>query len=87
MSYQIKLKEKNDLIEILESYAVEMMEKQEDLFSSRVQPSPGHPFFDSGGWKEVTDKYAEENKQLRDHIARLKGKCQCVETSSSALAP
>ena len=37
MSYQTELKEKDDLIEILKSRDMEMMEKQGDLFSSRAQ--------------------------------------------------
>ena len=87
VSYSTKLKEKDDLIEILESHVMEMMEKEEDLFSSRAQPGPSHSFSNSGNWKEVADKYAEEKKQLKDQIIRLVGKCQCVERSSSALAP
>ena len=47
MSYSIKLKEKDDLIDILEIHAVEMMEKKEDLFSSRVQPGLDHSFSNS----------------------------------------
>ena len=38
VSYSIELKEKDSLIEILESHTMEMMEKQGDLFPSRVQP-------------------------------------------------
>ena len=64
-SYRADLKEKYDLIEILESRAVEMMEKQEDLFSFRAYPRPSFSLFESGGWKEVTDRYAEENNQLK----------------------
>ena len=36
VSYSTELKEKDDFIEILESRVVEMMEKKEDLFSSRI---------------------------------------------------
>ena len=71
MSYSTKLKEKEDLIEILESHVMEMMEKEEDLFSSRAQPGPSCSSSDSGGWKEVANRYAEENKQLKAQIARL----------------
>ena len=87
MSYQTELKEKDDLIEIIESRFMEMMERQEDLFSSRARYGPSCSLLDSGDWKEVTDRYAEENKQLKAQIARLRGKCRCVEISSSTLAP
>ena len=86
MSYQADLKEKDDLIDILESCVVEMMNKQEDLFSSSTQSGLSHSLPNSDDWKMVADKYAEENKQLKAHIARLEGKCQCVERSSFALA-
>ena len=36
-SYRVDLKEKDDLIEILESRAVESMERQGDLFSPKPQ--------------------------------------------------
>ena len=55
VSYRVGLKEKDDLIEILESRDVEMMERQGDLYSSRAQSGPSD-------WKKVTDRYAEENK-------------------------
>ena len=38
LSYQEDWKEKDDLIEILKSRAVEMKEKQEDLFSPGSSP-------------------------------------------------
>ena len=72
------------MIRILESRAMEMMERKKDLFSSRVDSDPSHPFSDSDGWKEVVDRCAEENKQLKAQIERLVGKRQCVERSSSA---
>ena len=56
------MKEKDDLIEILESHVVEMMEKQENLFSPRAQSGLSHSLPDSGDWKVVADKYVEENK-------------------------
>ena len=62
MSYAIELKDKDDLIEIIENRVVEMMEKQEDLFSSRAQPGPSCSLSNSGGWKEVTVRYVEHNK-------------------------
>ena len=79
MSYQTKLKEKDDLIEILESRAMEMMEKKDDLFFSRDHSGPSCSLSDSGSQKEVAGKYAEENKQLKAHIARLTGNRQCME--------
>ena len=36
MSYRAYLKEKDGLIEIIKSCVIEMMERQEDLFSSRA---------------------------------------------------
>ena len=74
ISYWAYLKEKDDFIEILESRSVEMMERQEDLFSSRTPSGPSFSFPDSGDWKEDAAMYAEENKQLKAQIARLTGK-------------
>ena len=71
ISYQEDLKKKGDLIEILESRVVEMMERKEDLFSSRAQSRPSCSLPNSGDWKEVTDRYVEENKRLKAHITRL----------------
>ena len=85
MSYQIELKEKDDLIKILESRLVEMMERKEDLVSSKAKSGLSHSLLDSGDWKEVADRYVEENKQLKAQITRLAGKRQCMERSSSAL--
>ena len=76
VSYRADLKERDDLIEILESHAVE---RQDDLFTSRAQSGPSCSLPDPSDWKEVTDRYAEENKQLKAQIARLTGKRQCVE--------
>ena len=73
------MKEKDDLIEILESRAIETMEKKRYLFSYRALLGIIHPLPDSGDWKGVSDRYAEENKQLKTQIARLTGKRQCVE--------
>ena len=82
VSYSTKLKEKGDFIKILETHAVEMMEKKEDLFSFSTQPGPVENLSPtSSGWKEVVDKYAEENKKLNASIARPKGKRQSVDGS------
>ena len=40
VSYRANLKEKDDLIEILERHVVEMMEKQNGLFSSNIHRCP-----------------------------------------------
>ena len=73
------MKEKDDLIKIIESRVMKMMERQEDLFSSRAQSRLSYSLPNSGDWKGVTDRYAKENKQLKAHIARLTGKRQCVD--------
>ena len=79
VSYRADLKDKDDLIEILESPAIETMERQEDLFSSIAQSGPSFSLPDSGDLKEVANRYAEENKQLKAQIVRLIEKHQCVE--------
>ena len=79
MSYREDLKEKDDLIEILESRAVEMMERKEDLFSSITHSGCSHSLLDSSDWKGVANRYAKENKRLKAQIARFIGKRQCVE--------
>ena len=67
------------MIKILESRVIETMERQEDLFSSRAQSGPSCSLPDFDDWKEVTDRYVEENKQLKAQIARLTSKFHCVE--------
>ena len=62
MSYRADLKEKDDMIEILESRVVEVMERQEDLFSSIAQSGLSYSLSDSSDWKGVADRYAKENK-------------------------
>ena len=61
ISYRAYLKEKDDLLEILESRAVETMERQGDLFSPKPQSYVYYSLPDSGDWKEVSTRYAEEN--------------------------
>ena len=73
------MKEKDYLIEIMESHFIETMERQEDLFSSRAQSGPSCSLPDSSDWKEVANRYVEENKQLKARIVRLIRKRQCVE--------
>ena len=73
------MKEKDDLIEILESRAVEAMERKEDLFSSKPQSDLSYSLPDFDDWEEVANRYAEENHRLKSQIARLTGKHQRVE--------
>ena len=72
-SYKADLKEKDDLIEILESRAVESMERQGDLFSPKPQSDVSCSLPDSGDWKEVATRYAEENQRLKAQITKLTG--------------
>ena len=69
-------KEKDDLIEILESRAVESMERQGDLFSPRPQTGADYSLLASDDWKEVAIGHVEENQRLRAQISRLTGKRQ-----------
>ena len=78
-SYKADLNEKDDLIEILESRAVESMERQGDLFSPKPQSGADYSLCDSDDWKEVATGYAEENQRLKAQIARLTGKRQRTE--------
>ena len=73
------MKEKDDLIEILESRDIETMERQGDLFSSKPQSGASFSLHESGDWKEVATRYAEENQRLKAQIARLTGKRQRIE--------
>ena len=75
-SYKANLKEKDDLIEILESREVESMERKGDLFSPKPQTGVDYSFPDSDDWKEVAIRQVEENHRLRAQIARLTGKLQ-----------
>ena len=79
ISYRADLKEKDDLIEILESRAVETMEKQGDLFSPKPRSDASYSLPDSGDWKEVSTRYVEENHRLKAQISRLTGKRQRIE--------
>ena len=74
-SYRADLKEKDDLIEILESRVVESMQRQGELFSPKPQSGADY----SDDWKEVTTGYAEENQRLKAQISRLTGKHQRIE--------
>jgi hypothetical protein len=67
MKMEQQLKEKDDLIEILEQQAVKKQEEQEDLLLSKV-----HPFHEysnipltSGAWKGIIDKLMVENAKLK----------------------
>ena len=73
------MKEKDDLIEILESRAVETMERQGDLFSPKPQSDASCSPPNSGDCKEVATRYAKENQRLKAQIARITGKCQRIE--------
>ena len=53
------MKEKDDLIEILESRVVEIMERKGDLFSSKPESDASCSLHDSSDWKEVATRYAE----------------------------
>ena len=79
VSYRADLKEKDDLIEILESRAVETMERQGDLFSPKPQSVSSCSLPDSGDWKEVTTRYTEENQRFKAQISRLTGKRQRIK--------
>ena len=68
------MKEKYDLIEILERRAVETMERQGDLFSPKPQSSVDHLLPDSYDWKEVVIRHVEENQGLKAQVARVTGK-------------
>ena len=70
------MKEKDDLIEILESRAVESMERQWDLFSPKPQTGADYSLPTSDDWEEVAIREVEENQRLRAQIARLTGKRQ-----------
>ena len=59
------MKEKDDLIEILESRAVETMERKGGLFSPKPQSDACFSLHDLGDWKEVATRYAEENQRLK----------------------
>ncbi|XP_050878241.1 uncharacterized protein LOC127082062 [Lathyrus oleraceus] len=62
-----QLKEKDDLIHILEQQAVKKQEEQEGLLISKVQPF--HEYSNipptSGAWKGIIDKLMVENAQLK----------------------
>ena len=75
-TYKADLKEKDDLIEILESRAVESMERKQDLFSPKPQTGADYSLPASHDWKEVAIRHVEENQRLRVQIARLTGKRQ-----------
>ena len=62
------------MIEILESQAVESMERQGDLFSHKPQTGVVCLLPDSDVWKEVAIRHGEENQRLRAQISRLTGK-------------
>ena len=92
MFHAVYLKENDDLMEILESRVVEMMEKQEDLFSSSVHPvlsAPVHSHTspESGAWKGYVDRYLLENEQLKEEIRKLKRKRSSEEGPSADLTP
>ncbi|XP_050916653.1 uncharacterized protein LOC127131791 [Lathyrus oleraceus] len=67
MKMEQQLKEKDDLIEILEHQVVKKQEEQEGLLISRVQPF--HEYSNipptSGAWKGIVDKLMIENAQLK----------------------
>ena len=75
-SYREDLKEKDDLIEILESRVIETMERQGDLFSPKPQAGDDCSVPASDDWKEVAIRHVEENQRLRAQISRLTGKHQ-----------
>ena len=79
ISYREYLKEKDDLIEILESRVVEMMKRKGDLLSAKPQSDASCSLPDSGDWKEVATRYTEENHRLKAQISKLTGKCQHAE--------
>ena len=58
ISYRAYLEEKDDLIETLESRAVETMERQGE-FSPKPHSDSSCSLPDSGDWKEVSTRYAE----------------------------
>ena len=65
------MKEKDDLTEILESRAVDSMERQGDLFSPGPQSGADHSLPDSDDWKEIAIRHVEENQRLKAQIVRL----------------
>ena len=67
------------MIEILESRAVDTMERQVDLFSPKPQSEADYSLLDSDDWKEVSTRYMEENQRLKAHIPWLTGKRQRIE--------
>ena len=79
ISYREDLKERDDLIEILESQAVEMMERKGGLFSPKPQSVDSCSLPNSGDWKEVATRYAKENQRLKAQISKFTGKRQCIE--------
>ena len=79
ISYRADLKEKDDLIEILESRVMESIERQGDLFSPKPQTGVVCSRPDSDDWKEVAIRQVEENQRLRAQISRLTGKRQRIE--------
>ena len=65
---QSRLEGERRLIEILESCVVGMMERQVDLFSPKPQSDASCSLHDSGDWKEVAIRYAEENRRLKAQL-------------------
>ncbi|XP_050898392.1 uncharacterized protein LOC127105264 [Lathyrus oleraceus] len=67
MKMEQQLKEKDDLIEILEQQAVKKQEEQEGLLLSKVQPFHEYSSIPptSGAWKGIVDKLMIENAQLK----------------------
>ena len=78
-SYKAGLKEKDDLIEILESREVESMERQGDLFSPKPQTGSDYSLPASDDQKKVTIRHVEENQRLKAQISRLTGKRQRID--------
>ncbi|XP_050908683.1 uncharacterized protein LOC127122385 [Lathyrus oleraceus] len=67
MKMEQQLKEKDDLIEILEPQVVKKHEEQECLLLSKVQPFLEYSSIPptSGAWKGIVDKLMIENAQLK----------------------
>ncbi|XP_050889168.1 uncharacterized protein LOC127094371 [Lathyrus oleraceus] len=67
MKMEQQLKEKDDLIEILEQQAVKKHEEQEGLLLSKVRPFHEYSSIPptSGAWKGIIDKVTIENAQLK----------------------
>lgn len=86
---QKKLKEKDDLIELLEQRAMKRSRNQENLFSSNISSSTHLPT--SGVWKGIVDQLVMEKDVMKSNYEtdtkRLRKKYRLGVGSSSDMIP